>query len=373
MQIMSEPIRVLHVFGVLNKGGAESRTMDIYRWIDRGKVQFDFMVHTKKRGFFEPEIESLGGRVYREMPQFRNVIKYVKCWNLFLAGHKYDYIHIHMLNVAVPVLFAAIKNNVRIRICHARSAGGASLSRRLFTRITRLWVRKWSTHRFAVSDMAGKFAFGGGYKIIKNAINANPFRYCQTKRKQIRKNLKVEDAFVIGQIGSFQGVKNHLFTLDVFAVILEHEPHAKLIFAGDGKLRPQIEQKITKLGIEDKVVLLGVRDDIPDLLQAFDVFIMPSLYEGLPGAALEAQAAGLPCLLSNTITPEARAVKNLADYLPIDKGAEPWVQAIAKLAGNRHPRRDAFEEIKAAGFDIEDVAKWYEEFYTDGLLLRKVN
>lgn len=360
-----QPHRVLHIFGALERGGAESRTMDIYRMIDHNAVQFDFMVHTPKRGAFELEIASLGGQVYHCVPRFRivNFIAYMNAWRLFLRGIHYDCIHIHMLNVAFPILLVAKQAGVSCRICHSRSASASNFFRKIYVYATRPFIRRLSTHRFAVSDKAGNFAFRFGYTVIKNAIYAKQFRYDSTKRGEIRHALGVGEHLVIGHIGRFHTAKNHKFLLEFFSDTLRQIPHARLFLVGDGELRPQIECSIERLGLSEKVVLLGVRHDIPDLLQAFDLFVLPSLFEGLPGSALEAQAAGLPCLLSDTVTHEAKVIEDLVAFLPINKGTQPWTEAVVSLSKSSRTRRDVFEELKEAGFNIDDVAVWYEDFY----------
>jgi glycosyltransferase EpsD len=358
-------MRVLHIFGALNKGGAESRTMDIYRAIDKNRVQFDFAVHTGDQGLFEPEILGLGGRVYRSMPRFLlyNFLQCRKAWLRFFTAHRYDCIHIHMTNMAIPALLAAKELGITRLICHARVADEPNLARRLAVRISRRWLRALSTQRFAVSDEAGRFIFGRDYIVKKNAIPANLYRPDIKKRQTVRERLGLRDAFVIGHVGRFHNQKNHLFLLDVFLRVIKHVPHAHLLLAGDGENRPQIESRIAALGMASAVTLLGIRDDIPDLLQSFDIFVMPSLFEGMPGSAIEAQASGLPCLLSDTITPEAQIVNCLLDFIPIDKGSFPWVNRILEHAVNPLPRRDTTNEIRLAGYDIHDVANWYENFY----------
>ena len=364
---MTKPIRILHVFGSLNRGGAESRTMDIYRAIDRNKVQFDFVVHEDKQGFFEPEIKKLGGYIYHSMPRFRiiNIFKCKRKWTHLLSSSKHEYacIHIHTTNMALPALIAAKKMGIKCRICHARNASESGFIRRLIAFFLQKPLRNLSTHRFAVSDLAGRFTFSEDYEVKKNAINAGQFMYDDNKRNSIRQKLSINNEFVIGNIARFHEQKNHMFLIDVFAEVLKQIPHARLLLVGEGDLRQGIERKISLIGLSNKVVLLGERSDIPDLLQAFDLFLMPSLYEGLPGASTEAQAAGLSCFLSVAITPEAQIIKDLVTYIPINKGIKPWVDEIIKFAKNPPKRKSSTGEMKSSGYDIEEVAKWYENFY----------
>lgn len=362
-----KPVRILHVFYALGKGGAESRIMDIYREIDRNRVQFDFAIHTNDRYFFESEIESLGGRIYYGMPRYR-IANFLKCrnaWKSFFSDHEYECIHVHALNLAPPVLSAAKQMGIKWRICHARNSSEISFLRRLSVILFRAFIRRLSTHMFAVSDLAGRFRFGSGYVVKKNAIQAEQFTYDIAKREEIRQSLGIQDSFVLGCVGRFHGQKNHEFLLEIFADLVKSLPQAVLILIGDGALRPRLEIKISQLGLSDVIILLGLRDDIPDLLQALDIFLMPSLFEGLPGAALEAQAAGLPCLLSDSITSEAKIVDDLVTYLSITNGTKPWVERIVRAAEEPHVRRDTQENFIKQGYDIVDVARWYEEFYIE--------
>ena len=364
---MAEPVRVLHVFGKLDKGGAESRTMDIYRTIDRSRVQFDFIVHHQEQGFFEAEIKTLGGRVFHKIPRFKvfNIVKYMKAWSLFLEEHEFSCIHIHMTTVAAPVLCMANKYGIKMRVCHAQSSSEIGFSRKLITFLSRPWMKKLATYRFAVSDIAGKFAYGEGYSIVRDAIDLESFRYNDIIRAKMRKMFGIEKNFVIGHIGRFHKVKNHQFILNVFANSLKKIPNALLILVGDGELRNDIETKIGQMNISDKVLLLGIRDDVQDLLQTFDLLVLSSLFEGLPGVAIEAQATGLPCILSETITPEAQVIDGLVSYQPIDKGVYPWLEEIRQIAENPPSRRDTYEDMKRAGFDVKDAVVWFERFYTE--------
>ena len=363
-------IRVLHVFGKLDVGGAESRIMDIYRQIDRNQVQFDFLVHSNEIGKFEEEIAGLGGFVYR-LPErkIRNILKYiVACCILFRNHQEFTAIHAHSLSSAIVYLsIAKLYRNKNI-IIHSRC--GRSADTDILTTIKEISKRSSSflaSSRFAVSEEAAFAAFGkravlkGKVQILPNAIDTRKYLFNQITREKVREDLGLSDKLVVGHIGRFSTQKNHEFLLKVFSEIVLLEPNSVLLLVGKGELEESIKNKCSDLGIEDKVRFLGVRSDVPDLLQAMDVIVFPSFYEGLPGVILEAQAAGLPCVISDKITREAR-ITDLVEYLSISISAKEWAEVVLKKVETTE-RRVTLNEFIDAGFDIEAVAKWYQEFY----------
>lgn len=364
-----KPIRVLHVFGNLDTGGAESRTMDIYRQIDRSKVQFDFLIHTEKKGDFEDEINDLGGKVYR-VPSFnaKNFFAYFKqVNNFFKLKSKHRIVHGHMLTTGFIYHRLAKKNGVNIRIVHARAGTRGSFSiinivKELLEKLSRFQA----THMFAVSKIAGYSKFGkknvetGKVKVVPNAIKTKKYAYNALKRKEKRIELGVEGN-VIGHIGRFQPQKNHFFLLNIFNEFLKLDPRSMLILIGKGDLEKEIIDKAIQLGIEEKVIILGSRNDVPDILQAMDILVFPSTHEGFPGVVLESQAAGLPCLISNEITNEVN-VTNLVKYISLKENTKTWAENINYLLANSE-RKESHKNIIKAGYDIEAVSKWYEEFY----------
>lgn len=364
---MTEPIRVLHVFGNLNLGGAESRTMDIYRQIDRSKVQFDFAIHTEDKCFFTDEVKSLGGRIF-SFPRFTgsNYIQYKKSWNIFFRNHpEYRIVHGHQTNTGFVYLREAKLNNVPVRIAHSRNSNKENLIKKHICKLSKLYA----THLFAVSKIAGISEFGestvnkGFVKILPNAINAKKYSYNPEIRKQKRSELGIKDELLIIHIGRFHPQKNHMFLLDIFNHILKVEPNAKLLLVGDGALKSEIVKKISDLQIVQSVIIAGTRTDVPHLLQAADMLLFPSLFEGLPGVVLEAQAAGLPCIISDTITEEVN-ITDLVEYIPLEYSAEVWAEKILSI-DYKFKRRNTYEEIMEKGYDIESVAKWYGDFYLE--------
>lgn len=370
--MIENPIRVLHVFGSLNSGGAENRTMDIYRKIDREKVQFDFLIQTNEKVFFEGEIERLGGKIYRiSRFGFGNIFRYINDVAVFFKTHNaYKIIHGHMLSTAFIYQYYAKKNSIPCRIAHSRCGSRVELSfdnivKEVLKRLARFFV----TDRFAVSEVAAISAFGkravhkGMVQILPNAIDTRKYLFNQITREKVREDLGLSDKLVVGHIGRFSTQKNHEFLLKVFSEIVLLEPNSVLLLVGKGELEESIKNKCSDLGIEDKVRFLGVRSDVPELLQAMDMIVFPSFYEGLPGVILEAQAAGLHCVISDKITREAR-ITDLVEYLPISISAKEWAEVVLKKVETTE-RRITLNEFIEAGFDIESVARWYQEFYLD--------
>jgi len=362
---MTKPIRVLHVFGNLNSGGAESRTMDIYRAIDKSKIQFDFAIHTEEECFFTKEVESLGGKIYH-FPRFKgiNYYSYNNAWDLFLKKHKeYKIIHGHQTSTGFIYLKKAKKYGLPLRIAHARNSNKDSI----FKRYTCKLSRYYSSNMLAVSKIAGESEFGkkaveeGIVKVIPNAIDASKYSFDPKMRTEKRIELGIQNNFVICHIGRFHQQKNHQFLLKIFKEILNKREDAKLVLIGDGSLRSEIEQQIELLGIKDSVILTGIRSDVPDLLHAMDMLLFPSLFEGLPGVVLEAQAAGLPCIISNTITDEVK-ITDLVKYVSLKESPLYWSEKVIELSKELN-RKNTFNEIYQAGFDIKSVAQWYQNFY----------
>lgn len=365
-----KPIRVLHVFGALNANGAESRVMDIYRHIDRTKVQFDFLIHTEQKGSLENEIIRLGGRIYR-IPRFglKTVFAYNKSVKAFFnSHHEFKIVHGHILSTAFIYQNAAKKIGVPVRIAHSRCASRTEINaqniiKELCERLARFYV----TDEFAVSREAGMSAFGnhnvvsGKTKILPNAINTTTYLFNHSKRILKREEFHISNKYVVGHIGRFEHQKNHDFIIDIFDQVYKRVPNSLLILVGDGELRPIVQDKVNKLGLNNNVIFTGIRSDVPDILQAVDVLVFPSFYEGLPGVVLEAQAAGLPCVISDSITSEVK-ITNLVEYVSLNKNAAYWADRVLRF-GKGFKRRNTYDEIVDAGYDIEAVAGWYQEFY----------
>lgn len=362
---MNEPIRILCVFGTLDRGGAETMCMNLYRHIDRSKVQFDFVKHTPKRCAFEDEIEALGGRIYTA-PRLstKSFFSYRRWWREHLKAHpEHRIIHGHMFTIA-PVYFKICHRFGRVTIGHSHSSeplGKARSVKGELKRILRQYMEKESDYCLACSEAAGKWLFPNReFTVLKNAVDAERYAFDPAARREIRREFGIaEDAPVVGVVGSLTEVKNPFGTLTIFNALRKTRPDAGLLWCGGGDMRAAIEQRIRALELQDAVILAGVRSDIPRVLQAFDVYIMPSFYEGLPVSAIEAQAAGLPCLLSDGISREA-AITDSCVYVPLGS-TDAWVKEIED--GFARGRSDNRQAVIDAGYDIRATAAWLQAFY----------
>ncbi len=364
---MTEPVRILHVIGIMNRGGAETMIMNLYRNIDRTKIQFDFVENEGEEAAFDEEIRSLGGRIYR-CPRYRgkNHFVYTKWWQNFFENHKGEYpiVHGHIGSTAAIYLSVAKKYGA-YTIAHSHSAGIGSGLYRLFAYPTRYVA----DHFFACSRDAGVSRYGrkvgtntNRCQVLNNAIDTAKFTINPEIRQQVRKALQIrEDTLVIGHVGRFVDAKNHLFLLDVFEQIYQQNANTVLLLVGDGELRPGIESAIAHKHLENAVIMAGVQPNVWDYYQAMDVFVFPSIYEGLPVSMVEAQASGLPCCVSTNV-PKESAITDLVEFIPLENGAEYWADRVLCRAND--PRRDMRSEIENAGFDVSATSKWLEDFYT---------
>lgn len=356
-------IRILQVVTHMERGGLESMLMNFYRHIDRNKVQFDFLVHRQERAAFDDEIESLGGRIYRLprlVPWSKN---YLSALNHFFDEHpEHKIVHIHQDCLSSVILKAAARHNVPVRIAHSHSA---NQDKNLKYPI-KLWYKraipKYATCLFACGKDAGDWMFGGvPYQIINNAIDAAAYAYDTAKRADVRQALGLGDELVVGHVGRFNQPKNHPFLLEIFAALLKKEPDSVLLLVGGGEDMPKMQAKAQALGIAEHVRFLGVRSDVAELMQAMDVFVFPSLYEGLPVTMVEAQVAGLPCIISDKVPPECILTDGLVDIMPLSEAPDAWAE---KILENRDTlRTDRRAEIAAHGFDITTEAVKLQEFY----------
>lgn len=344
-------IRVLQVFIVLGRGGSETMIMNYYRNIDRSKVQFDFLVHGEEIGDYEEEVEKLGGSIYR-VPLMKDFFNYQNALDAFFSKYKCKIIHSHINSQGAFVLQKAKKHKIPFRIAHSHIALSSNIDnlKSLIKLYLRKKLKKNATHYYACGLEAGEWLYGkeSNFEIIPNAIVSENFKYSKKSRKKIRKELGVDEKFVIGHVGRFFLQKNHSYILKIYSELLKIKTESVLILVGDGSLRSQIEEESKKLGIYNDIFYLGVREDISDLLHAFDIFLFPSLYEGLPVTLIEAQCAGLKIFSSNTVTKEVE-ITDLITYLSLSEAPKIWAEHIVKAQG--YLRKDYSKEV----YDIYDI------------------
>lgn len=376
---MAEPIRILHVLGNLNLGGAESRTMDLYRQMDRERVQFDFLVHTDAACYFDSEIEKMGGLIYR-VPRFRiyNFWTYRKALKAFFAEHNnFEAVQGHMTSTASLYLPLAKKAGIPMTIAHARSAGVDKGMKGRITRFLRRNLAKKADYLFTCSELAGRAVFGdkaveqGKTTFIPNAIDCKAFSYDESKRLALRKELGLEGKYVIGHVGRFHYAKNHEYLLQIFAELCAINKEEKLnkdfilVLIGTGDGVEPAKELAEKLGIKERVLFLGNKPNVYDYYQVMDYFVYPSRFEGLPGTMIEAQTAGLRCLMSDSICNEVE-VTELVKTLSIAKEPKVWARYVAETAD--YERVSHIKEIQQAGFDVNTQAHKMMNFYETGIL-----
>lgn len=362
-----QPIRVLNMFTIMDRGGAETMVMNYYRHIDRTKVQFDFLVHREQRSAYDDEIERMGGRIYRMRPVYpQNFSRYKRDLRTFFRAHpEYKIIHSHMSELGYFAFREAERQGVPVRICHAHNAPHGFDAKMIIRTYFKKRMMPYLTHLFMCGEESGKWLYGEKNKsrfiMLNNAIDAAVYSFDVSKREEMRRQLDLTDKLVVGHVGRFNPQKNHAFLLDIFAALLKKEPNAVLLLAGGGEDMPKIQAKAQALGVAEHVRFLGVRSDVADLMQAMDVFVFPSLYEGLPVTMVEAQASGLPCIISDKVPPECILTDGLVNIMPLSASPEAWAEKI--LTMRAVPRTDRRAEIAAHGFDITTEAVKLQEFY----------
>lgn len=360
---MKYPIRVLQVVTYMGRGGLETMLMNYYRHIDHSKVQFDFLTHREFDGDYDNEIKELGGNVYHLSNLNPLSIDYKTSLNDFFENHpEYKIVHSHLDCMAgIPLKYAKL-NNVPLRIAHAHNSNQTKDLKYPLKLFYKRNIKKNANYLFACGDEAGKWMFNtDNFKVLNNAINARDYTFNINIRNDKRKEFGIsDDSILIGHVGRFFPQKNHEFLIDIFNQFHKDYPNSYLMLVGEGELKTSIQDKVNTLGLEDYVIFTGLRSDVNDLLQAMDVFLFPSLYEGLPVSIIEAQAAGLPCLISDKVPIECKKT-DLVYQLNLEESLNVWSDKIYELS--HITRRDTYEEIKQSGFDIVENAKWLENFY----------
>lgn len=362
---MDEPIRVLHVVTYMGRGGLETMIMNYYRNIDRSKVQFDFLTHRNERWDYDDEIERLGGKIYH-LPKLNPFNpKYLNALDNFFKKHKeYKIVHCHQDCLSGIVLKYAKKNGVPFTIAHSHNANQDKNLKYLVKLIAKKNICKYSDYLFACGKEAGEWMFKtSDFEILNNAIDTKRYIYNEEKSLEMKEKLGVTDKFVIGHVGRFRPQKNHSFIIDIFKEVCEKEANSILLLVGDGPLEDEIKKKVHDLGLEDKVKFLGSRDDVNDLMQAMDVFMLPSLYEGFGIVLIEAQASGLKCVISESIPTDAIISKKVKQ-LSLDEDISSWAK---EILCSKSERKEGIEDIEKSKYDIKSNAKWLENFYIERL------
>lgn len=366
-----EPIHVLVLDTVMDRGGAEAMIMNYMRNINRDVIKFDFLTNRDYRAAYEEEIESLGGKVYHMCPMYPGKFhQYKKEMREFLKNHpEYQIIHSNLEERSYLPLKVAKKMGVPVRISHSHNRP-LGINLKLIVRYYfRFMLKYYNTHMFACGIEAGDWLYGKKNReqviLMNNAINTKDYTFDIDKSKKMKKELGVEGKLVIGHVGRFFAQKNHPLLIDIFYEVHQKNPETVLLLVGGGEsddaLKNQMREKVNSLGLSDCVKFLGVREDVEDVLQAFDLFLLPSLFEGFPVTMVEAQASGLPCVISDKVPIQCDITGNVK-VMKLEDSPKNWANLILDEA-KTFVRTDTSKKIEEAGFDIMENAKWLEKFY----------
>lgn len=367
---MRKCIRILHMEITENIGGIEVFLKNIYKNINRDKVQFDFICRHKNAAF-EKELKVMGSKIYHIPSYSNNPIKYYISLKKIITNNNYNIVHIHK-NSAANILPFVICSKLKVKTVIAHSHNTASnygIVTDMLHKINRSYMINNITDAFACSNIAGKWLFGEKYlmsnkvPIIHNGVDTNTIKFNKNVRYEVRHELGVQGKFVIGHIGRFVEQKNHHFLIDIFSQIYKENKDSILILIGNGPLEDEIKSKVKNLNLEHSVLFLGERYDVERLYQAMDIFLLPSLYEGLPVVGIEAQAAGVRCVFSNSITREVRITKEV-DFIDINLPDKYWAERVLSYI-NTCNHKNTKNIIIKNGYDIKSVAKRLENFYIE--------
>lgn len=371
-------MRILHITEVLEPAGIESFVMNMYRHMDTSRVQFDFFVTRDQKEYYDDEIARMGGKKYcidhmSTGNTFLRIIKESVSLYRFLKEHPYEVIHLHTCTPLRALYLAAAKfAGAKTRIIHSHSAEveGKSALKRLIYMLTQQLIPLFGTHYFACSKAASRWLYPKRIWqqnkdwVFYNGIDTDRFAYTEESRKRYRAELGLDGKYVIVHTGRFLPQKNQNFLVDVFSQLVKQYDDAHLLLLGKGDLRNEVEQKVLQLGLQERITFLGVRSDVPEILCASDCYVMPSLYEGLPVAGVEAQCNGLPCIFSENVTDEVALCKNVT-FLSLEQPVSQWADAVSAFRGIPHDP-EAAQTVRAAGYDVRHCAQQLMDFYLSG-------
>lgn len=348
--------RILQVVNIMDRAGLETMLMNYYRNINRSEIQFDFLTHRDVVGEYDEEIKCMGGKIYRAprlMPQ--NYFKYIEWMKNFFKEHpEYTIVHSHIDAMSFWPLWAAKSCGISVRIAHSHNTRIDKDYKYILKCFFKKLLPSVANYYWACGDQAGKFLFGEReFDVLPNAIEAERFLFQSETRDRVREELNIVNSFVIGHVGRFFAQKNHKFLIETFSEIKKMRSDAVLLLVGQGELEQGIKELCKYYNIVDSVKFLGSRSDVNTLLQAMDVFVLPSLFEGLPVVGVEAQASGLPCVFSDCVPEEVGMTGNCV-FLPLEIGPAKWAEQIISLKCEN--RQCENEIIRQKGYDIKLAA-----------------
>ncbi len=366
-------VRVLHVFRIMNPGGAETLMMNIYRKIDRTKIQFDFLCMDANKGAYDDEISKLGGKIYRiSSPKKVSVFKHIaEIKKVIKKNGPFAAVHCHTSLHSGIVCFVAWLAGVKIRISHSHSTFDPkkqSLKRKIYITMMKILIKIFTTNKISCGELAAKFLYGQNIEnvlVLNNGIDLQKYKEInQEKIKLLKKDFNIcDDEINIGHVGRFAEVKNHKFFINLANYMREKKVKFKIILVGDGELRKNVMEEVKRQKLEDFFVFTGLRDDVYNVMKTFDVFVMPSLYEGFPVAIVEALASGKPCVVSDKISKEVEIVDGMVKFVPLDATMESWYENIINVINKKYNIEEISKILDEKGFSSESIAKQLEKIY----------
>lgn len=358
---MKQPLRVLHFQGRMGKGGAETFMMNAYRNIDRTKIQFDFLIYDDFEDVkpYNNEIHKLGGKIYSVPNPNKNILAYIQAVKKLLKDKHFDIVHNEIFFGGGLNLYLAKQAGVSKRVAHSHATTdgkGNNIAMNAIRKIFQHMLLKNATNYLACSYEAGIGLYGEDqpFIFVPNGIDLESYQNISQSKEEIRDKLNIpKNAHVIGNIGRFEEQKNHKFLIDIFEKVVEKNPNSHLILIGEGSLEDKIKEKVASLDLQSKVSFLGLRDDIPQLLKSMDVFLMPSLYEGLPISAVEAQAANLKLVLSTEVSKET-ALSNNVHFVSLKEEPVSWATIIlSEPFGNKPTENLNLYDMRKTAIQLE--------------------
>ncbi len=364
--------RLLCIVGSMNAGGAETFLMKIYRQLDKTKYQMDFAVAVQDKGFYDDEITSMGGKIFHITPKSDGIIKNFCSIKNLVKNESYKYVlrtsqhSLSALELLAAWMGGAKKRVFRSSNSNTTTGGGMDL---ILHKLCMFMPRMFANVRIAPSTEAAEFMFGKGCIergeaiIIHNGVDLNIYCYSDIAREEVRKEFGGQDKIVIGHVGRFNQQKNHRKLIEIFNNLRNENLNSVLVLVGKGELESDVREQVKKLGLKDSIFFLGVRNDVPRIMSGMDIFVFPSLYEGMPNTVIEAQATGLPCVISENITKEAK-ITDLVEYLALSEDNMVWTKTILDLykkSNRSNNRSSSIKDLKKQGYDITECVRCFEE------------
>lgn len=365
--------RILNVIGSLDIGGAENSAMNICRFIDHNIFQYDFLIFGDKVGAYEKEAIEKGATIIRMNQPQDNYFAFIKELTRVVKKNSYHAIHVNTLWNSGIILRVARKNNVPVRICHSHSTESSKNENfvyKLYKHAMRRMIKKNATEFIACGKDAGEYLYGKDFfntigKVIYNGIDIEKYAYSNKKSIEMKEELGVQKQEVLlGHVGRLAPVKNHKFMIEVFEKAIKEIPNLRMVFVGDGPDKEFISKMLENKKLNEKVTLLGNRSDVDQLLSAMDILLFPSIFEGFPVTLVEAQATGIPCLVSNKVTQETDLTDKIY-FMPIDEGEDIWIAKLKELINFPIVRENVSIKKISNEFEINTIVKKMEGIYLD--------